>query len=162
MILSNKFPELLSNTKNIQVKKMLMVGFLAVVLDTHGQGGADAFTSTSAFDRVTAVLSVILVVYIISAFILAITRLILQSWIKNKMVGKAMQEDVIASILQHDKKEVVFDALKWAIIFTGSGVGLLICSLFPPPGMHTLSIMCFALAVSFFVYYRLVKGKVKA
>ena len=77
------------------------------------------------------------------------------------MIDKAMQEDIIVKILQHNKKEVVLDALKWGIIFTGSGVGLFISSLFPPLGIHTLSIMCFALAISFFIYYGIVKSKLK-
>ena len=77
------------------------------------------------------------------------------------MIARAMHEDVIFKILQRDKKELLFDALKWAIIFTGTGAGLFIASLFPPLGTHTLAIMSFALAASFFIYYRAIKEKLK-
>jgi hypothetical protein len=110
-----------------------------------------------AFERITAVLSVILVVYIVAAFVLAITRLVLDTWLKNKLIGKAVPEEVMLKILRSERKGLLLDALKWGIIFTGTGIGLIIAVLFPPIGIHTLAIMCFALAASFLVYYLIVK-----
>ena len=141
------------------MKTFNILVLMAASADSYAQAQPYENTMTPAFERLTSILSVIFVVYIVSAFILAITRLVLDTWLKNKIIGKSVEEKVILKLLHNDREKVLREALKWGILFTGTGIGLFVSMLFPPMGIHTFAITSFALGASFFTYYQFIKRR---
>lgn len=91
-----------------------------------------------------------IVLYMISAFILSLIRMILNHQLKNKMLEKGVPGEVIANILP--RKNELIGAIKWFSVLMAISVGFLIISFFPP-GIHSIIIMAFCIALGFLGFY---------
>jgi hypothetical protein len=92
-----------------------------------------------------------IVLYIISAFILAVIRIVLNDRLKKKMLDKWVSVEVIDEMLPR-KNELTL-AIKWFCILIAISVGLLIISLTPPLGIQSVAIMAFCVAMGFLGFY---------
>jgi hypothetical protein len=72
--------------------------------------------------------------------------------VKGKLLEKDVPENIIVQYLQPAKKGVRNESVKWVIIFTSIGLGLLLISWFEPFGLHSLAIMSFCIAGGFWSY----------
>jgi hypothetical protein len=95
-----------------------------------------------------------IVLYIISAFILSLIRIFLNHQLKNKMLEKGVPGEVIANMLPPKNEQTI--AIKWFSILTAIAVGFLIISFFPP-GIHSIIIMAFCIALGHLGFYLWVK-----
>jgi hypothetical protein len=93
---------------------------------------------------------VTIVLFMISTFLLSLIRIILDHRLKNKMVEKGVPGEVIANMLPR-KKELTI-AIKWFCVLIAISAGFLIISFFPP-GIHSIIIMTFCVALGFFGFY---------
>src|SRR5687767_8404407 len=91
-----------------------------------------------------------IVLYIISAFILSLIRIILNDRLKKSMLEKEVPGEVIANMLP--RKNELTIAIKWFSVLIAISVGLLIVSFFPP-GLHSVAIMFFCVAMGFLGFY---------
>jgi len=92
----------------------------------------------------------IIVLYIISAFLLALIRIILNHRLKNKMLEKGVPVEVIANMLPRKNEQII--AIKWVSVLIAISVGFLIIS-FLPPGIHSIIIMTVCVALGFLGFY---------
>jgi hypothetical protein len=122
----------------------------------------DGYGDTALFDRnttlvITRALGVLLLTYLVGSIILNLVKMLLDYRLKHKLVDKGASEAIVSQLLQTNKKESRFNALKWAIILCSIGIGLLLVSQIQPFGIYSLIILTFCLAGAFLAYYFLLK-----
>jgi hypothetical protein len=93
------------------------------------------------------------VVYMVSSFILHLFRQAMGYRIKNRILDKGTEENIVRQLLQPDKKENKNYILQWFFMLTAIGIGLLLVRLTGPFGLHSLSILAFSIAAGFGGYY---------
>jgi hypothetical protein len=97
--------------------------------------------------------AVIFVIYLIMRFILAITKMIMDHRVKDKLLEKDVPESLVTQYLQPNTKGPKNETIKWVTTFLSIGIGLLLVSWTSPPfGLHSLAIMAFSVAGGFWAY----------
>jgi hypothetical protein len=101
--------------------------------------------------------SVLLAIYMLYSIIIVIIKTSLDHKLKSKMVEKGVSENVAEQFLQPRNTDVTAQALKWALMLAGAGAGLTIVYYTLPANIHSVAIMAFSVAFSFFVYFLYLK-----
>lgn len=101
--------------------------------------------------------SIIFLLALVMVFVLSILKRLLEFRIKNKIVEKGLNENLVSSILKPDTREDGAINFKWFSILAGLGVGLTIVNYTLPLGIHSLAIMSFSMAASFLGYHYFLK-----
>lgn len=104
--------------------------------------------------------SILFVFYFIGTIIVTIIKLFLDYRLKHKILDKHIPDELVRSLLSSNK-DVKNVALKWLMIFSGVALGLLVVSLTPPFGVHSLAIIAFSLAFSYLGYFAFIKRSEK-
>ena len=91
--------------------------------------------------------------YLISSFILQIFRQHYNYRIKNRILDKGTEENVVRQILQPDKKENKNYTLQWFFTLAAIGIGLILVNLIQPYGIRSLAILALSVAAGFGAYY---------
>lgn len=96
---------------------------------------------------------ILAVIYLISSFITMILKQHYNYRIKNRMLDKGTEENIVRQLLQPDKKENKKEILQWFCMLAAIGAGITLVSLIRPFGLHSLAILAFSLAAGFGAYY---------
>ena len=97
--------------------------------------------------------AVLAVMYVVSTFIMQVLRHHYNYRIKNRMLDKGTEENIVRQLLQPEKKENKNDTLQWFCMMAAIGAGLILVSLTRPFGLHSLAILAFSMAAGFGAYY---------
>jgi 1,4-dihydroxy-2-naphthoate octaprenyltransferase len=92
-------------------------------------------------------------IYFIASFILQIFKTGMNTRIKNRMLDKGTEENIVKELLQPDKKENKNYVLQWFFIMLAIGIAFLLLMLTSPFGLHSLAIIAFCIAAGFGAYY---------
>lgn len=122
------------------------------------QSGPEGVGAKYIIEKYAAMFSIFFMVFMVASFIVIFSRLIIEAWLKNKMIERGLSEPILTQFMQSNKKNARLEALKWALIFAGLGTGLLLVSVFHPLRVYSLPVLSLSLALSFYVYYRLLKN----
>ena len=98
--------------------------------------------------------------YLLCSFVITAVKLVLNFLLKRQIVASATSERIVERLLpgqQDEQKKVV----KWIALLLSSGGGLLLCTLYPPVGIHSLIILLFSTAVGFSAYYLFLRRQAK-
>jgi multisubunit Na+/H+ antiporter MnhG subunit len=95
----------------------------------------------------------LIAIYIIASFILQIFKAGMNARIKNRMLDRNTEENIVKELLQPDKKENKNYILQWFFIMVAIGVAFLLLMLTSPFGLHSLAIIAFSIAAGFGAYY---------
>lgn len=137
------------------MKKLLTILSLFITLSGNAQD-SDNSGQWILINKLIDIPALLFGIYLASAFIITLIKLILDHRLKHLMIEKGFSNDVIREILQSNNKNLRLEAIKWVVLFAGIGTGLFIAWFFKPFGLHTIAIMVLAVSVSFYIYYRLV------
>jgi len=96
---------------------------------------------------------ILAVIYLISSFVTMILKQHYNYRIKNRMLDKGTEENIVRQLLQPEKKENKNNILQWFCMLAAIGVGITLVSLIRPFGLHSLAILAFSLAAGFGAYY---------
>ena len=91
--------------------------------------------------------------YLISSFIQRLFKQYYGYRIKNRMLDKGTEENIVKELLQPDKKDNKDYILQWFCMLTAVGAGIFLVSWVRPFGLHSLAILAFSLAAGFGAYY---------
>jgi hypothetical protein len=97
--------------------------------------------------------AMLIAIYLIASFILQIFRAGMTARLKNRMLDKGTEENIVKELLQPDKKENRNYILQWFFIMVAIGVAFLLLMLTSPFGLHSLAIIAFSIAAGFGAYY---------
>jgi len=101
--------------------------------------------------------TMLIAIYLIASFILQIFKAGMTARIKNRMLDKGTEENIVKELLQPDKKENKNYILQWFFIMVAIGVAFLLLMLTSPFGLHSLAIIAFSIAAGFGAYYYFTK-----
>jgi hypothetical protein len=98
-------------------------------------------------------LSIIIVIYLVSTFILKAVKAIHNYRLKSKMVEMGLPNNIVEQFLQPEGQDVKNQNIKVFLILIGMGLGSSIVSYFAFDIIQAIAIMSFAIAGSFLAYY---------
>lgn len=128
--------------------------FLApLALFAQGNNRLDA----RQFSEFLTVPGILFVIYLIWLFILTIIRWHLDHRLRSKLVEKGVSEKVVEQFLEPRNKDIKAQALKWALVLAGAGIGLTIVYYTLPLNIHSIGIMAFSISLSFLGYFYYLK-----
>ena len=96
---------------------------------------------------------ILAVIYLLSSFIMMILKQHYNYRIRNRMLDKGTEENIVRQLLPPDKKDNRNYILQWFCMLAAIGAGLTLVSLIRPFGLHSLAILAFSLAAGFGAYY---------
>jgi len=126
--------------------------FMTMSFAVHAQGGYDPFADESLIREMLRSAVITILLWLVTSFIARVIRLMLQDRLKRKMVDRGTPADIIQQLLPAPKEEKNL-AMKWFLLLTGIGLGLLAISLAQPLGIHSLALMVFCIALGYMAYY---------
>ena len=91
--------------------------------------------------------------YLLSSFVLAVIRQLLDSRLKHKMVDKGVSDEVVSQFLKPANKDTRSYVMKWCLIFLSMGIGFALINVTQPLGIHSLAILSICIAFGFLAYY---------
>ncbi len=131
---------------------VVLIAPLAVCAEDYHFAVGNSFSS-----QLFSIPATLLAAFLFGYFIIAIIRSILDNRLKSKMIEKNVSDQVIEQILQPSNTDSKSQAMKWSLVLAGIGLGLSIVSITLPFGIHSIAIMVFCLALSFFGYFIYIK-----
>jgi len=139
-------------------KTVSLLSFIIACVSANAQNPTEPLIDRSLVFDIINICGVLSVVYLISNFILQMTKRNLDYRLKNKIIDKGTPENIATQILQQtDKKEDRNFILQWIFVLVGIGTGVTITNFTRPIGLHSVAIMAFSVAAGFAVYYLLTK-----
>jgi hypothetical protein len=91
--------------------------------------------------------------YLISSFIQRLFKQYYGYRIKNRMLDKGTEENIVKELLKPDKKDNKDYFLQWFCMMAAIGAGILLVTWIRPFGLHSLAILAFSIAAGFGAYY---------
>ena len=126
---------------------------LAFTVHAQPQEVFDPLRDRQLYFDILNISAVLTGMYLISSFILQIFKQHYNYRIKNRMLDKGTEENIVRQLLQPDKKENKNGILQWFFMLAAIGAGLLLVTVIRPFGLHSLAILAFSLAAGFGGYY---------
>jgi hypothetical protein len=138
-------------------KIKILLAILVTSPALHAQNYFDPLKDSGYMFDLTRLIATLIGIFLVSAFILSVIKLIFDHRIKRRLIDKGTSENVVSQLLMPGRKDNRNIAIKWAVIFAGIGAGLSLIDFFQPFGLHSLAIMSFCIAGSFWAYYFLTR-----
>ncbi len=145
--------------KRILVSMSMMMASIHVF--AQNTSTADLVPNAAGSSQAGPLGEIVLPILFISFLIfmlITVVKYFLEFRIKNKLIDRGMAEQLSAYLLNNNEKEKQHDVAKWAILFCGIGVGLIITYLTSPIDIHSFAIMAFSLGLSYWAYFFYIKN----
>jgi len=136
--------------------KKTIISFFAIIISVavNAQNNTEPLIDRSLVFDIINICGALSVVYIITNFIVQITKRNFDYRLKNKIIDKETPENIAIQVLQQtDKKDDRNFILQWIFVMAGIGAGITIADFTRPVGLHSLAIMAFCIAAGFLGYY---------
>jgi hypothetical protein len=131
----------------------VVVFFLAIAAQAQEHQNFDPFKDRDFLFDALHIGTMLIAIYLIASFILQIFKAGMTARIKNRMLDKGTEENIVRELLQPDKKEDKKYILQWFFIMVAIGIAFLLLMLTRPFGLHSLAIIAFSIAAGFGAYY---------
>ena len=142
------------------MKKILGTAIiLGFVLVAQAQDNFDPLRDRQLYFDILNISAILTGMYLISSFILQIFRQHYGYRIKNRMLDKGTEENVVRQMLQPEKKENKNYILQWFFTLAAIGIGLILVTVIRPYGLRSLAILALSLAAGFGAYYYFTKER---
>jgi hypothetical protein len=135
--------------------KKISITFIVSCVATaaEAQENFDPFRDREFYFDTLHICAILATIYLISSFILQLFRSGMSSRIKNRMLDKGTDENIVRELLKPEKKENRNYILQWFFMMAAIGIGLLLVKLTSPIGLHSVAILVLSLAAGFGSYY---------
>ena len=142
------------------MKKILGTAIiLGFVLVAQAQDNFDPLRDRQLYFDILNISAILTGMYLISSFVLQIFRQHYGYRIKNRMLDKGTEENVVRQMLQPEKKENKNYILQWFFTLAAIGIGLILVTVIRPYGLRSLAILALSLAAGFGAYYYFTKER---
>jgi len=136
------------------MKKLIINYLMALPFTASAQGGQ---SNTEALRQLIVNGTVVIVIYLVSAFIIKAVKALHAYRLKNKILEKGVPDNIAERLLEPDKDETKHQAIKFFFILFNAAVGFFLVGFYNPPVMVMMAIMTMCLAFSFLAYFIYVK-----
>lgn len=102
---------------------------------------------------VVHIIAVLLIIYLVSSFILQLVRFSLDYQLKNKLVERNTDENIVGQIVREDKATPLNTVMQWICTLFSVGVGFVLIVIARPGGLLSLAIMAFCVAGGLGLYF---------
>jgi len=134
-------------------KTVLALAILTSTVAAYAQDGHEPLIDRGlVFDTIN-ICGIVLVIYLISAFILQLFRQNLDYRLKSKIVEKGTAENIVSQLIQPDKKDPRNMILQWLCTLSGIGLGFILMMVTRPIGLHSFAIMALCVVAGLGAYY---------
>src|SRR5260221_10079454 len=137
----------ISNMKKISIT--VIVSLIAFVAQAQPQENFDPFRDRDFIFDALHICATIIVIYLISSFILQAIKTAMTARIKNRILDKSPEENIVRELLRPEKKETKNQILQWFFMLVAVGVGLLLVKVVMPFGLHSLAILALFISAGF-------------
>jgi hypothetical protein len=134
-------------------KAFFTSAILLSVLAVQAQEPFDPVHDRQLYFDILNILAVLGGIYLISSFLLQIVKQHYSYRIRNRILDKGTEENIVRQILRPEKKERRNSILQWFFMLAAIGIGLILITLITPFGLHSLAILALSLAAGFGAYY---------
>jgi hypothetical protein len=134
-----------------------IVFFLAITANAQDHENFEPFKDRDFLFDILHIGTILIGIYLITSFILQIFKAGMITRIKNRMLDKGTDENIVKELLQPDKKENKNYILQWFFIMVAIGIAFLLLMLTGPFGLHSMAIIAFSIAAGFGAYYYFTK-----
>jgi hypothetical protein len=142
------------STQIIKMKKLLTTAsILCLAFAAQAQENFDPLKDRQFYFDTLNMTAVLAGIYLISSFIQRLFKQYYGYRIKNRMLDKGTEENIVRQLLQPDKKDNKDYILQWFCMLAAIGAGILLVTWVRPFGLHSLAILAFSLAAGFGAYY---------
>lgn len=131
--------------------------FLAV--QAQPQENFDPFKDREFLFDALHICTILFAIYLISSFLLQVFKSGMLYRIKNRMLDKGTEENIVRELLLPEKKENKNYILQWFFMLIALGIGLLLVGFTQPFGLHSLAILAFSIAAGFGSSYYFIRQK---
>jgi hypothetical protein len=138
------------------MKKISITAFISLIAfgaQAQSQENFDPLKDREFFFDALHMCSILIVIYLISSFILQAIKAAMTTRIKNRILDKGTEENIVRELLRPDKKENKNYILQWFFMLAAIGLGLLLVKIILPFGLHSLAILALSIAAGFGAYY---------
>jgi len=137
------------------MKKTIIISAVTIIsIAANAQGSTDPIIDRALVFDIVNICAVVLMTYLITSFILQMTKQNFDYRLKNKVIEKETPENITSQLLQHNgKKDNRKWVLQWIFVMAGIGTGATIMNFSRPFGLHSVAIMAFSIAAGFLGYY---------
>ena len=138
------------------MKKISITAFISLitfVAQAQPQEVFDPFKDRDFIFDAMHICTLLVAIYLISSFILQAIKAAMTARIKNRILDKGAEENIVRELLRPEKKENKNQILQWFFMLVAIGVGLLLVKIIMPFGLHSLAILALCIAAGFGAYY---------
>jgi hypothetical protein len=129
------------------------VSFVALFAQAQPQENFEPFKDRDFLFDSLHICATIIVIYLISSFILQAIKAAMTTRIKNRILDKSPDENIVRELLRPEKKDSKNNILQWFFMLLAVGLGLLIIKIVAPFGLHSLAILALSIAAGAGAYY---------
>jgi hypothetical protein len=133
--------------------------FLALAAEAQDKDIFDPLKDRQLYFDTLNICAVLAGMYLISSFIQGLMKQYYGFRIKNRMLDKGTEENVVRHLLQPEKKQNRASTLQWFCMLTAIGCGLMLVYWIRPFGLISLATLAFSVAAGFGAYYYFSKEK---
>ncbi len=143
--------------KKISLTTAILLFFLAA--QAQPQGDFDPFKDRDFLFDALHICTILFAIYLVSSFLLQLFKSGISYRLKNRMLDKGTEENIVRELLLPEKKENKNYILQWFFMLIALGVGLLLVGFTRPFGLHSIAILAFSIAAGFGSAYYFTKQK---
>jgi uncharacterized membrane protein len=136
-----------------KISLTVVVSLVAIAALAQNHENFEPFKDRDFLFDALHISTMLIAIYLIASFILQIFKAGMTARIKNRMLDKGTEENIVRELLQPDKKENKNYILQWFFIMVALGIAFLLLMLTSPFGLHSLAIIAFSIAAGFGAYY---------
>ena len=130
-----------------------VVSLLAMATQAQDHQNFDPFKDRDFLFDALHIGTMLIAIYLIASFILQIFKAGMTARLKNRILDKGTEENIVKELLQPDRKENKNYILQWFFVMVAIGIAFLLLMLTSPFGLHSLAIIAFSIAAGFGAYY---------
>lgn len=136
------------------MKKIITtVGVLCFAFAAKAEDVFDPMKDRQLYFDILNICAVLTGLYLISSFLQRMVKQYYSYRIRNRMLDKGTEVDIIKEILQPDKKQDKNYILQWFCMLLAIGAGLTLINFIRPFGLHSLAILAFSVAAGFGAFW---------
>ena len=136
------------------MKKLSITALISfIAMGAQAQENFDPFKDRDFIFDALHICATLVVIYLISSFILQAIKAAMTGRIKNRMLDKGTEENIVRELLRPEKKDSKKEILQWFFMLVAIGIGLLLIKIIMPFGLHSLAILALSIAAGFGGYY---------